>query len=108
MRISNILEAPANKRLQLNSVTFRLKQGTGGDCSLDEDPLLYLEMSEDEGASYGNQLTADIGRAGRRTWETTFDRLINSRSLVFKIEHYSTKPCVVLQADLNIDVLDAR
>lgn len=107
-RVSSIWEAPPNKRIQINSTTLRLKQGTGGDCNLDEDPLVYLQMSEDEGESYGNQLTADIGRAGRRGWETVFDRGINARSIVFKIEHYSTKPFVMLQADINFDILDAR
>jgi hypothetical protein len=107
-RISSIWEAPANKRININSVILRLKQGTGGDCNLDEEPLVFLEMSEDEGESYGNQLTADIGRIGRRTWETTFDRGINARSVVFKVEHYSTKPFVMLQADINFDILDSR
>lgn len=105
-RVSSIWEAPANKRLNINSVTLRLKQGTGGDCNLDEEPLVYLQMSEDEGESYGNQLTSSIGRVGRRTWETTFDRLINARSAVFKAEHYSTKPFVMMQADINFNVLD--
>lgn len=107
-RVSSILEAPANKRINLNSVTLRLKQGTGGDCGLDEDPRVLLQMSEDDGESYGNAIGGDVGRIGRRTWETTYDRLINSRSVVFKVEYYETKPFVMLQADININVLSAR
>lgn len=107
-RVSGILEAPPNHRLQINSITFRLKQGTGGDCGIEEDPLLYFQMSEDEGESYGNQLTEEIGKMGLRTWETTFDRGINARSAVFKLEHYAARPLVILQGDLNIDVLKAK
>ena len=106
-RVSDILEAPPNHKLQVNSVTFRLKQGTGGDCGIEENPLLYFQMSEDEGEAYGNQLTDEIGEIGRRTWETTFDRGVNSRSVVFKIEHYAARPIVILQADLNIDAIKA-
>jgi len=107
-RVSSILEAPPNTRLQVNSTTFRLKQGTGGDCGIEENPLLYYQMSDDEGESYGNQLTDEIGKIGRRTWETTFDRGLNARSVVFKIEHYAARPIVVLQADLNIDVIKTK
>lgn len=107
-RISSILEAPPNHKLQINEITFRLKQGTGGDCGIEENPALYFQTSEDEGESYGNQLTAEIGKMGRRTWDTSFDRSINARTAVFKIEHYAARPLVILQADLNIDVLRAK
>jgi hypothetical protein len=105
-RVSNILEAPPKSRITVNSVTFRLKQGTGGDCGIEENPLLYLRLSNDEGESYGNQLTAEIGKVGRRTWETTFDVGLDGRSIVFELEHYAARPLVILQADLNIDIVE--
>lgn len=107
-RVSSILDAPPHNRLQVNKITLRLKQGTGGDCGIEEEPLVYLQTSVDEGESYGNQLTAEVGRIGQRTWETTFDRSINARSVVFKVEHYHAVPFVLLQADLDVDVIKAR
>jgi hypothetical protein len=107
-RISDILRAPANARLQINKITFLLKQGTGGDCGIEEDPILYFQISRDGGVSYGNQLQAEIGKIGERMWETTFNRLGNARSAVFKLEHYHAKPLVILQEDLNVDVIEAR
>jgi hypothetical protein len=107
-RVSSVLEAPAHKRIIVNKLTLRLKQGTGGDCGIEEEPIIYLQVSTDEGESYGNQLQAEIGRIGRRNWETSFDRLADGRSVVFKIEHYHARPFVILQEDLNIEIVEAR
>ena len=108
-RVSSILEAPPHTRIIVNKLTLRLKQGVGGDCGIEEEPLVYLQISTDEGESYGNQLTAEVGRIGQRMWETTFDRVSDvTRSVVFKIEYYAAKPFVILQADLDIEVVKAR
>ena len=106
-RVSSILEAPPRHTLHINSVTLRLKQGIGGDCGIEEDPLVYLRQSTDDGESYGNQLTAEVGKIGERTWETTFDNGVDGRSVVFEVEFYAAKPFVMTQADLNIDVIKA-
>lgn len=106
-RVSSILDAPPHNLIKVNSLTLRLKQGTGGDCGIEEEPLVRLRQSVDDGESYGNQLTAEIGRIGRRTWETTFDNGVDGRSVVFEIEYYAAKPFVMTQADLNIEVIKA-
>jgi hypothetical protein len=44
-RVSSILDAPPHHRLQVNKLTLRLRQGTGGDCGIEEEPLVYLQKS---------------------------------------------------------------
>jgi len=104
LRVSSILEAPPFSLINLNSVRFKLKQGTGLDCGIEEEPVLFLSLSHDEGDSYGNKRTAEIGRIGRRTWRTIFDRCGSAESFVFKLEHYQSVHVVVLNAGLNFDV----
>lgn len=107
-RISSILEAPPNNQILINKVTPILKQGIGGDCGIDEDPTVFLEVSLDEGESYGNQLQAKAGRIGKRRWESSFDRLGVSRSFVFKIEFYESKPFVITGCDIDLEVRKSR
>ena len=107
-RISSILEAPANHEIIVNNITPILKQGIGGDCGVDENPTVFLEVSLDEGESYGNQLPSEIGRIGRRRWESFFEVFNSSRSFVFKLEYYESKPFVVTSCDIDFEVKKVR
>lgn len=104
-RIPRIFSDPNNRYITINSITFDMKQGVGTpSCGTSYDPVLRLRVSRDGGISYGDELTAEIGKAGRGEYLTTFYRLGRARSFVFKITMDNQVPFVLLNASINIDI----
>ena len=103
-RVSSVFLLPTYNKFTINKITIDLKQGTGGDCGIEEDPILFLRTSFDGGVSYGNQLSQPIGRIGERVFTTSFYNLGSNKTAVFEIEHYNARPFVILGAALDVDV----
>lgn len=104
IRVTPMLYTKSQRRMLLNSIIFDLKQGVGADSGIEADPKLRLCISRDGGISYGNELSAPIGRVGERTYRTQFYRLGQSDSFVFKILYDNDTPFVLLAATVNVNI----
>lgn len=72
------------------------------------DPIVYLSYSKDGGQTYGNRLTAPMGKIGQRTFRTVWRKLgVVPRGQMFvpKIEFYGQIPFVILGAAWCKEVL---
>jgi hypothetical protein len=104
-RICKIFSVPTGNHFTVNRITIELKQGTGDiGNDQDDDPQLFLSVSRDGGITYGNRLSAPIGRGGDRNLITSFYDLGTMRSMVLKIEHYNKTPFLILGATMHIDI----
>lgn len=103
-RTTTILTVPTYNYIIVNKMTIDMKHGTGIEHGLDENPKVFLSISYDGGISYGNSLSTNIGKIGRRTFKSSFYRLGRSDSFVFKIEHYNDVPFVLLGGFVNAEI----
>jgi hypothetical protein len=88
---------------------------SGIDISLEEQmdigggqPVVFLSISRDGGQTYGNHLTATMGKLGERTYRTVWRKLGTTprgQGFVPKIEFYNTIPFVVLGAAWDFEDL---
>ncbi len=102
-RITKNLKPKNLDRFSVGRIIFDLKQGTGLETTDDNDdnPVLFLSVSKDGGISYGNVLTDEIGKIGRRDWRTEFFRLgYFEKGMVLKIEHYNKTPILIMGASI--------
>lgn len=105
LRITPPLSDPTYRKIFLHSIMFDLIQGEGNDgAGINSDPTLKLRISRDGGISYGNELSAKIGKVGQRELRTQFFRLGESRSFIFEIKYDNSTAFVLLGASINIDV----
>lgn len=84
--------------IALHQFKLFMRQGTGTDYGIDEDPRVFLRLSYDGGFSYGNQIAQPIGKKGKRWQDSEFFNLGISDSFVFEIEHYNRTVFMVLGA----------
>lgn len=102
-RVTKNLKPKNLDKFSVGRIIFDLKQGTGLEVTTDsdDDPVLFLSVSKDGGISYGNVLSDEIGKIGRRDWETEFFRLgYFEKGMVLKIEHYNKTPILILGASV--------
>jgi hypothetical protein len=104
--VSPVLFDKEYKDFTLNRLRVDLKQGTGLSTGDDEQPKLFLSVSDDGGVSYGSQITQDIGPIGRRKFKTEFHKLGWGSSKVLKLEHYNSTKFVFLGASVTMEVED--
>jgi hypothetical protein len=88
--------------VSLNELKLFLRQGTGTATGNDSDPKVEFRMSWDGGFSYGNELSAPIGKIGKKLQDTEFYSLGISDSYVFEIIHYNKTTLIFLGAKGNL------
>lgn len=88
--------------MSVNEYRLFLKQGTGLESGIDQNPLISLEVSWDGGISYGESRSASLGEAGKRFTKTFWNTLGVSDSWVFRHRHYNKTKCIILGAMGNV------
>ena len=93
-RITTKLSAPSNNSIMLNRVDLTFAQGVGNydnyGATNANDPLVYLEVSRDEGRTYGHIQERKIGPSGQFRYRTLFDDPFGlAYSYTFKITYYA-------------------
>jgi hypothetical protein len=74
-----------NQRLVYNRLTVDMETGVGLNDGQGEDPQLMLQISNDGGHTYGNEIWQTFGRQGEYRTQVTFRRLGMARDRVFKL-----------------------
>jgi hypothetical protein len=88
--------------ISINEYRLFVRQGTGIDGGIDEDPTISLEVSNDGGISYEYERKASLGKAGNRLTETFWNTLGTYCSWVFRHRHYNKTKCIILGAMGNV------
>jgi len=103
--ITPILADPTGNEITIHYIKFQLKQGVGSStCGKDYTPQLRLQISRDNGLTYGYELMEPIGDIGQNQYETVFYRLGRAKSFVFKYIFDNNAPFVLLNAIICITV----
>jgi hypothetical protein len=84
MRIAPHLHQ-GNQRLVYNRLTLDMETGVGLNDGQGEDPQVMLQISNDGGHTYGNEIWQTFGRQGEYRTQVTFRRLGMARDRVFKL-----------------------
>lgn len=74
----------------------------------DVSPRVFLSISKDGGQTYGNLITAPMGKVGQRTYRTLWRKLgttVRGQAFVPKIEFFNPLSFVLLGASWSYEVL---
>jgi hypothetical protein len=74
----------------------------------DEQPIVFLSYSRDGGNSFGNRLTATMGKLGQRSYRTVWRKLgtvPRGQAFIPKIEFFNELPFIVLGAAWSYEIL---
>lgn len=105
-RIPQILfDAKGNNRVRVDRLYIDYVQGTATSIGIDANPLVFLEISRDGGQTYGNTLTAPMGKIGQTTFRTIFRKLGAAKSFTFRIRFYNQVKYIILGATIDYEVL---
>lgn len=95
-RITTKLSAPSGNSVMLNRVDLTFAQGVGNynkvpyTATTAYDPIVYLDVSRDEGRSYGHIQERKIGASGQFRNRTIFDDPFGTAySFTFRIRFYA-------------------
>lgn len=78
------------------------------DLSESISPVVFLSISKDGGQTYGNVISAPMGKLGQRTFRTLWRKLgttVRGQAFVPKIEFFNPGPFVVLGAAWFYEIL---
>jgi hypothetical protein len=73
------------KRLFFNEIEFDIERGTGLQTGQGSEPKIMMQLSNDGGASFGNEIWLNTGAVGKRLTRARKSRLGMARDRVFKI-----------------------
>jgi hypothetical protein len=73
------------KRLFFNEIEFDIERGTGLQSGQGSEPKIMMQLSNDGGASFGNEIWLNTGAVGKRLTRARKSRLGMARDRVFKI-----------------------
>ncbi|MBU6188409.1 MAG: hypothetical protein KGR68_03750 [Betaproteobacteria bacterium] len=72
------------KRVRFKSLTFDLETGTGLTTGQGSDPKCWLQISDDGGRTFGNEIWRDLGARGAHRTRVRFSQLGAARDRVFR------------------------
>lgn len=72
-------------RVTVNRLFVDFERGVGIATGQGSDPLVMLRVSRDGGHTWGNEITASMGKVGEYTKRAEFRRLGTSRDFVFEL-----------------------
>ena len=75
----------SGKRVVVKSLTFDMETGTGLTTGQGSDPQVFLQISDDDGRTYGNEIWRSIGARGMHKTRVRFSRLGAARGRVFRL-----------------------
>lgn len=104
-RVSKTLFDPKGNRIRVDRLFLDLVQGEALSNGVDANPIVYLAVSRDGGRSYGNELTAPMGKIGQREFITRFRKLGAARTFNFRIRFYNELKFVMLGASIDMELL---
>ncbi len=104
-RITGHFSEPYYNKIQVNRIRVDVRQGRASANGVDQNPLLYLNISKDGGLTYGPTSSSSTGTLGARTVRTTFKRLGISDDWVYKFEFYAKQEFMILGASISYEKL---
>jgi hypothetical protein len=102
MRIAPHLHQ-GNQRLVYNRLTLDMETGVGLSSGQGEDPQVMLQLSNDGGHTYGNEIWQTFGRQGEYRTQVTFRRLGMARDRVFKLVISDPVRVRIVGGDLDVE-----
>ena len=82
--VGNVMHG-SGKRVLVKSLTFDMETGTGLTSGQGSDPQVFLQISDDDGRTFGNEIWRGIGGIGQHKTRVRFSRLGAARGRVFKL-----------------------
>lgn len=104
-RVPQVFFSDKNNRLRVDRLVLDLVQGDAQANGTDANPVVFLAISRDGGRTYGNELTAPMGRIGQNTFRTVFRKLGAARTFTFRIRFYNQVKFVLLGAAIDFEEL---
>lgn len=96
---------PSYKKVRVDRFQIDTKSGYADQNGIDFDPEIFLSISKDGGASYGNIRNESIGRIGERRFRTIWRRLGTAyNGFTIKWEFYGAVPFDILGAAITFEV----
>jgi hypothetical protein len=75
----------SGKRVLVKSLTFDMETGTGLTTGQGSNPQVFLQISDDDGRTYGNEIWRSLGERGKHRTRVRFSRLGAARGRVFRL-----------------------
>lgn len=119
-RICRVFNSPTYERIRIDRMWIDMLQGVGLKNTKsvsqyfpdevppeapDVDPVVFLSISEDGGATYQPFGTATIGKSGARLTRTIWRSLGVRRDAICKFEIYNAVPVYILGGSFDFEVL---
>lgn len=92
------------KRLFFHEFELDIERGVGLVSGQGSNPKITLNISNDGGKTYGNDIQLSMGRIGKTTIRAHKHRLGYSRDRVFKMSTTDPVPCAFIAAHADIEV----
>jgi len=91
---------------QINMLQIDFQSGIGSNAGVDKFPQAYLSLSYNDGQSFGNEMSAPLGRLGSYTTRTLWRVLGIHRDFIAKVSIYSdVKPIYMLGGAIDYEEL---
>lgn len=104
-RISPHFFDPTYKDLRVNFLRLDLLFGYGDPNTIDEDPKIYLSISNDGGVTYTNPLVKTTGIQGNYRKIVSFPNLGTARMFTFKLETWTRTDFMILGASIDFEAV---
>jgi hypothetical protein len=105
LRITKPFIDPTYKKIRIDRVEMDLLQGDVPANGKDKEPTIYMAISKDGGQTYGNELSAYMGKIGDRTARTIWRKLGTTRDFIVRIQFFHNVRFVILGAAIVYEVL---
>jgi hypothetical protein len=91
---------------QVDRIQLDLQQGFVNPNEPDSHPDVFMFISRNDGISYGNGLTASMGKIGEFLKRTIWRKLGRAKNFIFRFEFYSKVKFVILGGEIDFTVLE--
>lgn len=82
--VGNVIHG-SGKRVLVKALTLDMETGTGLTTGQGSNPQVFLQISDDDGRTYGNEIWRALGGIGMHKTRVRFSRLGAARGRVFKL-----------------------
>lgn len=91
------------RRITFWSLELDMEVGVGLSTGQGSDPQIMLQVSNDGGVTFGNELWRSMGRQGEYKTRVVWHRLGRSRDRVFKLQVSDPVKCVLVGAYADVE-----
>lgn len=104
-RITTVLYLNKGEKFICKYLRFILAQGVGLQTGKDEKPTLKLRISRDNGATFGNQLSLEIGKLGATSFGCEVPRLglFEYGTMVLELEFYNQTSFTLIKCYAEVE-----